>query len=107
MPNVEPAQSFAEDFNPTMQTTLKATGLLMEPQRSDVGRPIDEALGNGKIRARAPHTRFQLHFESVLAKVSGHAPADFVVCAEAQGIGGQAFLIHNTRIKPEWLTELA
>jgi len=62
-------------------------------------RPIDEA--------RAPHARFQLHNSSVLAGVSGHAPADFLVYAEAQGHGDQACLLHNTRIQPEWLTELA
>eukprot|EP00434_Breviolum_minutum_P019049 symbB.v1.2.016793.t1/scaffold1270.1/size227213/5 len=58
-------------------------------------------------RARAPHARFQLHYDSVLAKVAGHAAADFVVYAEAQGTGDQAMLLHNTRIQPEWLVELA
>eukprot|EP00439_Symbiodinium_sp_Y106_P017787 s6582_g2.t1 len=90
---------------------LTVQHVLMEPQRSDEGPflTVSPMADFKKIcsLARAPHTRFQLHFESVLAKVSGHAPADFVVCAEAQGIGGQAFLVHNTRIKPEWLTELA
>lgn len=62
-------------------------------------RAIDEA--------RAPHARFQLHYDSVLAKVAGHAAADFVVFAEAQGTGDQAMLLHNTRIQPEWLVELA
>ena len=62
-------------------------------------RAIDEA--------RAPHARFQLHYDSVLAKVAGHAAADFVVYAEAQGTGDQAMLLHNTRIQPEWLVELA
>eukprot|EP00913_Durusdinium_trenchii_P004720 g4383.t1 len=56
---------------------------------------------------KAPHSRFQLHYDSVLAKVAGHAAADFVVFAEAQSSGDQAMLLHNTRIKPEWLLELA
>ena len=39
--------------------------------------------------------------------MAGHAAADFVVFAEAQGSGAEAMLLHNTRIKPEWLVELA
>eukprot|EP00435_Cladocopium_sp_Y103_P055857 s828_g18.t1 len=76
------------------------------------GRAIDEAAvfspGPDFVEtARAPHARFQLHYDSVLAKVAGHAAADFVVFAEAQGTGDQAMLLHNTRIQPEWLVELA
>lgn len=62
-------------------------------------RPVDEA--------RAPHSRFQLHSHSVLASVDGHAPADFLVFYESQGSASQAWLMQNTRIQPDWLTELA
>lgn len=62
-------------------------------------RPLDEV--------RAPHTRFNLHSNSVLAIADSQAPADFVVFAEAHGSGNQASLVHNTRIMPEWLSESA
>lgn len=62
-------------------------------------RPVDEDL--------ALHSRFTLHPSSVLAAVSGTAPADFVIFVEAKGMADGAELVHNTRVRPEWLPELA
>lgn len=62
-------------------------------------RPIDEE--------QAPHVRFQLHPASALASVQEHEGAGFVIFAEAQCSGEQASLLHNTRIRAEWLPELA
>lgn len=62
-------------------------------------RPVDER--------RAPDVRFQLHHSSVLAGVEGSAPADFLVFGEALCAGDSAGLRSNTRIRPEWLPELA
>lgn len=62
-------------------------------------RPLDEA--------RAPAARFLLHQTSVLASTQGTSPAAFVVCLEAVGVGEVPCLVHNTRIRPEWLPELA
>eukprot|EP00929_Paragymnodinium_shiwhaense_P063190 TRINITY_DN31583_c0_g1_i1.p1 TRINITY_DN31583_c0_g1~~TRINITY_DN31583_c0_g1_i1.p1 ORF type:complete len:758 (+),score=134.90 TRINITY_DN31583_c0_g1_i1:74-2347(+) len=62
-------------------------------------RPIDEEL--------APSSRFLLHTSSVLSIVQGKAPAGFIVSAALQGVGEDTCLMHNTRIRPEWLPELA
>jgi len=62
-------------------------------------RPIEEA--------RAPHSRFHLHPGSVLAGVQNEAPADFVVFVEACGVGDRACLRQCSRVRPEWLPELA
>eukprot|EP00811_Abedinium_folium_P037070 NODE_971_length_2667_cov_8.349606.p1 GENE.NODE_971_length_2667_cov_8.349606~~NODE_971_length_2667_cov_8.349606.p1 ORF type:complete len:820 (+),score=264.57 NODE_971_length_2667_cov_8.349606:235-2460(+) len=56
---------------------------------------------------RAPVTRFGLDRRSALTSSEGTAPAEFVVCVEARCSGGEGHLVHNTRIRPEWLPELA
>lgn len=62
-------------------------------------RPLDEQL--------APHFTFALHHASVLAGVDNSTPADFVVATELRCFGEAPELMQNTRIKAEWLPELA
>merc|ERR1711924_276809 len=62
-------------------------------------RPINEDM--------APHTRFSLHPSSVLAGVQSHSSADFLVFVEARCTGESAELYQCTRVKAEWLPELA
>jgi len=62
-------------------------------------RPINEA--------EAPHVHLTLHPSSVLAGVQHKAPADFVVFVEAICTGNSAHLLHNTRVRADWLPELA
>lgn len=62
-------------------------------------RPVDEEW--------APSCRYVLHNSSVLAGVQNKAPAPFVVCAEMISTGEDPCLLHNTRIRPEWLPDLA
>lgn len=62
-------------------------------------RPINEE--------QAPHTRFFLHPHSVLADVQAHASPDFLVFVQARCTGDSAELMHSTRVKAEWLPELA
>lgn len=62
-------------------------------------RPVDEV--------RAPHASFHLHPASVLAGVQFDAAADFIVALELVGVGDRACLRHCTRVRPEWLPEVA
>lgn len=57
--------------------------------------------------AESPNQHLALHPSSVLAGVQHKSPADFVVFVEAVCSGTSASLLHNTRVKAEWLPELA
>jgi len=98
-----PIESCGHDAG-RVQRVVCAALFLNAARRTPTGayrlcRPIDEP--------RAPHSRFLLHPSSVLAGVQGHAPADFIVFVEARATGAEADLLQCTRVKPEWLPDLA